>query len=166
MYVCVCMYICMYVSGLHLGGWGAFAPSRLALAPPLGSETEIIYKCAIARSNVKDYNNQSLSPPYILKTFDSPSLPPFSGFSPVYVCMYVHVRNYVCMCICMYSLHIHILCTTTQWFTRWYTLLANGLMYQENKTADIKWIQYESLNDTMNNIRSNPNRTQAVCYIC
>lgn len=40
--------------------------------------------------------------------------------------------------------------------------VANSLSYAINGTADIKWIQYESLNDTMNNIRSNPNRTQAM----
>ena len=59
------------------GAGEAVAPSRLALAP-LGSETEIIYKCAIARFNVEE----KFKPPYILKTFDSPPLPPFSGFSP------------------------------------------------------------------------------------
>ena len=39
------------------------------------------------------------------------------------------------------------------------------MSYARNSTADIKWIQYESLNDTMNGIRSNPNRTQAVCLV-
>lgn len=36
------------------------------------------------------------------------------------------------------------------------------MRYLVNETADIKWIQYETLNDTMNNIRNHPNRTQAV----
>ena len=39
------------------------------------------------------------------------------------------------------------------------------MSYDINGTADIKWIQYESLNDTMNSIRSNPNSTQAVCLV-
>jgi len=36
------------------------------------------------------------------------------------------------------------------------------MKYEVDSTADIKWIQYETLNDTMNNIRNRPNRTQAV----
>ena len=39
------------------------------------------------------------------------------------------------------------------------------MSYKINSSADIKWIQYESLNDTMNTIRSNPNQTQAVCLV-
>ena len=39
------------------------------------------------------------------------------------------------------------------------------MKYKINSSADIKWIHYESLNDTMNTIRSNPNRTQAVCLV-
>ncbi|XP_065915324.1 ABC transporter A family member 1-like [Dysidea avara] len=44
----------------------------------------------------------------------------------------------------------------------------SNMRYQINSTADIKWIQYETLNDTMNNIRNHPNRTQAmlIFHIC
>jgi len=38
----------------------------------------------------------------------------------------------------------------------------NNMAYKKNDSADIKWIQYETLNDTMNSIRDNPNTTQAV----